>query len=113
MALRGQTGYLNAKKLASETDALLRVVVCTCSDETLWRERLETRTHRPAHIIKTWQDFERYKKSALADFDYLIDVPTLEVDMAGPLNSIVEEVTVWLQQFCRKEQRREKYDAKT
>ena len=108
--LRGQIGYLNATKLADEVGAKLRVITCTCSDETLWRERLD-RTRRPAHILKTWEDLERYKEKALADFDYVIDAPTLEVDMVQPLRDTVEEVITWLQHD--EEQRKETHNAKT
>ena len=104
--LRGQIGYATAKELANEVNAELRVIVCTCSDEALWRERLETRARRPAHVLETWADFERYQESARADYDYKVDVPTLEVDMVNSLSAMVEEVVVWLQ---HQPKRKEKY----
>ena len=94
--LRGQIGYRNAARLAQEVGAQLHVIVCVCSDEALWRERLETRTRRPAHLVKTWQDLERYQEVARADFEYEVDAPMLEVDTVNSLSDVVEEITFWL-----------------
>jgi len=94
--LRGEVGYLKAQSLASEAGATLRVAVCKCSDEKTWRRRLETRQRRPAHVLKTWDDLERYKEGALADFDYPIPSPTLTVDTTDPLSDTVERVVGWL-----------------
>ena len=94
--LRGQIGYLNAKRIADETGAELRVIVCTCSDKALWKERLETRTRRPAHVLKTWDDLERYKEQALEDFGYPITAPSIQIDALNSLDENVDAIVAWL-----------------
>ncbi len=95
--LRGEVGYLNAKRLAERTTAELRILDCVLSDEAVWKTRLETRQRRPAHVIKTWADLTRYKQQTSDDFDYPIKVPTLTVAMAAPLEANLEHVLTWLQ----------------
>ena len=95
--LRGVVGYERAAKLARDSGAELRVVRCSLADEALWQTRLETRRRRPAHILKTWADLARYRRHALADFDYPVKAPGLTVDMAAPLEELTEKVIWWLE----------------
>ena len=94
--LRGEVGGLRAETLAEQTDAELRVLDCILPDETVWKTRLETRYRRPAHVIETWADLTRYREQASGGFDYSIKAPILEVDMAGPLEQLTEQVVTWL-----------------
>ncbi len=94
--LRGEVGGLRAEASARQTGAELRVLGCVLSDEAVWKVRLETRHKRPAHVIKTWADLSRYRQQASGGFDYSIKAPILEVDMAGPLEQLTEEVITWL-----------------
>ena len=95
--LRGEMGYLNAKKLAERSAAELRVLDCTLSDEAVWKTRLETRQRRPAHVLKTWADLTRYRNQAVDDFDYPVTTPVLMVDTALPLEQNLERILTWLQ----------------
>lgn len=94
--LRGETGYLRAKKSAEKALAALRVLDCGLSDEALWKVRLETRQRRPAHVLKTWADLTRYRQQAPADFDCSVGATTLTVDMAAPPQQLAEKVIAWL-----------------
>lgn len=95
--LRGRVGYERAVGVSGQSGAELRVVTCTISDESVWRERIETRERRPAHVIQTWSDLQRYRRQAEGDFDYAVSCPRLELDMAAPLEGLTERVAVWLQ----------------
>ena len=94
--LRGKVGLENALNLAKESQAEVRVLECFCSDPTEWRNRIETRARRPAHVLKTWDDLERYWQMAEQDFDYAIDLPHLKLDMIEPLKTNIETVLSWL-----------------
>ena len=94
--LRGEVGGLRAETLAEQTGAELRVLDCVLSDEDVWKVRLETRHRRPAHVIESWADLSRYRQQASGGFDYSIKAPILEVDMAGPLEQLTEQVVTWL-----------------
>ena len=95
--LRGEVGYLNAKKLVERSTVELRILDCTLSDETAWKTRLKTRRKRPAHVIKTWGDLVRYRKQAGNDFDYPVAAPVLNLDMAAPLEQLTENIVTWLE----------------
>ena len=60
------------------------MVECFRSNQRVWRERLETRGRHPAHVLKTWDTFERYWQRAEADFGYPIEVPHLKLDIIDP-----------------------------
>lgn len=93
---RSELGYLRAASFAAEHSIDLRVLELFCSDETEWARRLETRTRRPAHIIKNWQDFEAYWEKAEKDFDYVVTHSYLKVDTLKPLNENLVLITDWL-----------------
>ena len=94
--LRGEVGLTNALKVAEENHAEVKVLECFCSDRTVWRKRLETRERRPAHVLKTWADLERYWQMAEHDFTYPIAAPRLKLDMIEPLETNVQRVVSWL-----------------
>ena len=94
--LRGEIGLENALNLAEANHADVKVLECFCSDRTVWRERLETRQRRPAHVLKTWADLERYWQTAEPDFTYPIAAPRLKLDMIEPLETNVQHVLDWL-----------------
>jgi predicted kinase len=97
-SLRGEEGFERGKQLAKNMNAQLRVVECHCSDEALWKERLETRPHRPNQLIRDWQSFLEYREKALPDFAYEIDCPVLSVDTARDLEMTTNEVITWLKE---------------
>ena len=94
--LRSEAGFKNAVNLAKEAKAEVRVLECFCSDQSEWRRRLETRQRRPAHILKTWQDFEAYWEKASEDFDYPIDYPHLKLDTLNKLELNIDKIVKWL-----------------
>jgi predicted kinase len=95
-SLRGKEGFERGKQLAQATNTQLRVIECFCSDETLWKERLETRAFRPNQLIRDWQSFLEYREKALPDFDYATDCPTLSVDTAESLETVTDKAVKWL-----------------
>ena len=88
---------LRGEALAKCASAEFCLVSCVLSDKTLWKTRIETRERRPAHVIKTWADLDRYGEQASADFDYSIKAPALTMDMAAPLETNLERTLTWLQ----------------
>jgi predicted kinase len=94
--LRGHISYKKAEMLAREAHSRLYILECHLDDDTLWRERIESRARRPAHIIQTWQALLNYRKNAEADFDYQMPTQTLQLDMAEPLENNLERATAWL-----------------
>jgi predicted kinase len=97
-SLRGEEGFERSKQLAKAMNAQLRVIECFCSDDALWRQRLETRPLRPNQLIRDWHSFLEYKEKALPDFAYKIDCPVLTVDTARDLETITDEVVTWLKE---------------
>jgi predicted kinase len=95
-SLRGKEGYERGKHLAQTVNAQLRIIECSCSDEALWKERLEARPYRPNQLIRDWQSFLEYRAKVLPDFDYSMDCPVLSVDTAEPLESITNKAVKWL-----------------
>ena len=94
--LRGEIGYKRALEFSQELDFDLGIIDCTCTDQKTWQERLETRTRRPAHILKTWADFETYWAKAEADFDYPITSPCLTIDTRQELEQNINQIVNWL-----------------
>jgi predicted kinase len=95
-SLRGKEGFERAKQISQEMNIQLRVVECFCSDEAVWKERLETRAYRPNQLIRDWQSFLEYREKALPDFAYEVNCPVLTVDTARDSNMITNEVIDWL-----------------
>jgi hypothetical protein len=95
-SLRGEEGFERGKQLAKNMNTQLRVIECYCSDEDVWKERLETRPYRPNQLIRDWGSFLEYKAKALPDFDYPMACPALSIDTARPLQVITDEVVDWL-----------------
>ena len=93
--LRGEVGLKNALKIAGR-HADVKVLECFCSDKEVWRERLETRQRRPAHVLKTWADFETYWQTAERDYNYPVAQPLLKLDMMEPLEANVVRAAKWL-----------------
>ena len=97
-SLKGKEGFERGKQLARTMNAELKVIECFCSNETLWRERLETRPYRPNQLVRNWESFLEYREKALPDFAYKIDCPVLTVDTARDLETITSEVVTWLKE---------------
>jgi predicted kinase len=88
--------YVQAHRIADETGARLVVVECRCSDEAIWRARIQARQalDLPAHHATTWATVLAWRARA-TDAEYPIDVPHLIVETAGP-DDTTEQVLEWL-----------------
>ena len=88
--------YAQAQRIADETGARLVVVECRCSDEGVWRARIEARQamNLPPHHATTWEAVLAWRAST-TDANYSIDGPHLIVDTAGP-DETTERVMEWL-----------------
>ena len=90
--------YAHAQNIALETHARLIIVECFCSDELLWRQRVEARKQRglSAHHIVDWEMLQAYRREHHAEASFPITHPHLLVDTARPLDVCVVEVVEWL-----------------
>lgn len=90
--------YRRAVSLAAECGARVAVIECTCSDETMWRQRIEARhgMQLPAHHTTDWKRVEEFFARTSADA-YTVDVPHLVVDTArADIGASAETVLLWL-----------------
>jgi len=92
--------YENISALAASRRAPLAVIECYCSDETLWRERLQTRVgaQLPAHRIANWEALRSYRQRH-PDAAYPITGYHLLVDTAQPLPSLTARTLDWLRRL--------------
>ena len=90
--------YRRAVSLAAECGARVAVIECACSDETIWRQRIEARhgMQLPAHHTTDWTRVEDFFARTSADA-YTVDVPHLVVDTArADIGASAEAVLLWL-----------------
>lgn len=90
--------YRRAISLAAECGARVAVIECVCSDETIWRQRIEARRGMglATHHTTVWTQVEDFFARTASD-PYTIDVAHLVVDTAGPdVRAITETVLTWL-----------------
>lgn len=92
-SFRGEVGLRNAATLAVKRQADFKIISCLCSDKAEWKHRLESRKPRPAHLITTWQDFEKYWREAEAGFEQDAD---FIVDTSAPLVNNINRASIWL-----------------
>ncbi len=99
--LTGSISYERAHAIAGETNAFLAVVECYCSDESQWRQRINTRkTYQlPAHHQTDWEAFQAYQHQYDVQTNYLITHPHLVIDTARPLHECLTESIEWLEQL--------------
>lgn len=94
--LMGPWHYAEACRVANEAGAALFVVECCCSDERIWRERIEARKDYPARFVSDWEAFQDYLRRVAPTATYPIDHPLLIVDTAQPLPDTLHRLTTWL-----------------
>lgn len=75
--------YRKAVALAAECAAQVAIIECVCSDETVWRQRIDARpgTGLAPHHTTDWARVEAFFARAATDA-YTIVVPHLVVDTA-------------------------------
>lgn len=91
------TGYRKALAIAKRTEAHVAVVECACSDAAEWRRRIESRGNLglASHHATEWTKVEAfYQRTANDPFE--LDVPSLQIDTAEPLEHSVGGVIDWL-----------------
>lgn len=94
--LRGEVGLRNALVMGKDLDARVKVLELKCSDKRIWQERLAARERRPAHVIATWQDFERYWRAAEEDYSYRVEGAHLVLDTVNTLEFNTDKALSWL-----------------
>jgi hypothetical protein len=74
------------------------VIECECSDAAEWRRRIEQRPGAglAAHHATDWSKVEAFHERTAAD-PYEVDVPTLTVDTAHPIERILPIAVSWLE----------------
>jgi len=95
-------GYREALRIAVEAAALVTVVECICSDEAVWRHRIEARRSKglASHHTIDWQGACDFFARSAAD-PFVVDVPHLTVDTgsADPAET-THAVLRWIRQMA-------------
>jgi predicted kinase len=94
-----RTTYDNVQRLAADTGARLVVIECRCSDEVLWRRRVEARQvdARGADRIIDWDALLAYR-SRHPDTDYVIREAHLIVETSSSHSDTAKRCLDWLLQ---------------
>jgi predicted kinase len=96
--LTGNIGYERAQGTARETHASLAVLECVCSDESLWKQRINGRKafQLPAHHQTDWDTFQIFLRQPFVQEMYSIAHPHLIVDTVLSLHESLASVSAWL-----------------
>lgn len=94
--LRGLEGYEHAARLSKRHSVEVLLITCTCSDDELWRERLETRARRPAHRVADWATFQAYRRQIGLEPRATSTLPNLDIDTCTPSVDNVQRAFSWL-----------------
>lgn len=91
--------YAKAHAVTGNTGARMLVIECECSDAAQWRRRIERRsgTGLAAYDATEWSKVDAFHQRTAAD-PYEVDVPTLKVDTARPLEHLLPMILNWLNQ---------------
>ena len=90
--------YRRAVSMAAECGARVAVIECVCSDQTVWRQRIEARRgmQLPAHHATDWTRVDDFFARTSTDA-YTVDVAHLVVDTAGSdIGASTKAVLLWL-----------------
>lgn len=101
--LTGSIAYEHAQAIAIETHASLGIVECHCSDESLWKQRINDRKalQLPSHHQIDWDALQSFRHQPHIQELYSIVHPHLVVDTIRPLQECLTEVIVWLGQVAQ------------
>ncbi len=99
--LTGGMAYEHVQAIAAETHASLAILECSCSDESLWRQRINDRKalQLPAHHQTDWEAFQVFRRQHQALGDDSITHPHLVVDTVKSLHECLTEVVEWFDHF--------------
>lgn len=94
-----RASYFTAQRIVAETGARLAALECSCSDERIWRQRIEARSalKLPAHRTTSWADVEAFYERVAADPGFAIPGPRFQVDTAQPPEETLAQSLAWLQ----------------
>lgn len=94
--LRGLEGYEHATTLAERHAVKALLITCTCSDDGLWRERVETRARHPAQLVADWDTFQAYRTQVQLEPQANTKLPNLDIDTCASAVDNVQRATAWL-----------------
>jgi predicted kinase len=84
--------YAEACRVASESCAKLLVIECVCSDEAVWRHRIESRAGLPARYLSDWDAFQQYVQTVHEITNYHFESERLLVDTVEPVEQILDTI---------------------
>ncbi len=88
--------YLRAIELAAKYNAKLAVVDCECSQESVWKDRIETRATEPSHPghkARTWEEARSFFNS----FVRVEIEDAIKIDTSDSLEENVERILLTIQ----------------
>ncbi len=96
--LTGNVSYERAQRVATETHASLVILECICSDESLWKQRINSRKTQSmaGHHQTDWEKYQALLRQTSEHDFYLPTHPRLIVDTVRPLHECLAEVDTWL-----------------
>ncbi|HEY7415794.1 MAG TPA: AAA family ATPase [Ktedonobacteraceae bacterium] len=99
--LTGNISYERAQRIATETHASLAILECICSDESLWKQRIDSRKalQLPAHHQTDWDTYQVFLRQPSSQETYPIVHPHLIVDTIEPLHECLMLVSAWLERL--------------
>jgi len=102
--LTGRVAYDHARAIATETDASLAILECICSDESIWKQRINGRKalQLPAHHQSDWDAFQVFLRQSHLQEHYTIAHPYLIVDTVQPLHECLTKVIAWLEHLRKR-----------
>ncbi len=85
--LTSEIAYTHAQSIAAETQATLAILECFCSDESLWKQRVNDRKilQLPDHHQTDWDIFQSFLRQPHVQERYSIVHPHLVVDTVQPV----------------------------
>lgn len=91
--------YQETRQIAHETGADLALIEVYCSDQQLWKNRVNARKELslPAHYKTDWGDLKDYIQRIGYKADYQIQDSYLRLDTIRPLPDLVKEAIDWLE----------------
>jgi predicted kinase len=95
------TAYEHAQATVTETRAHLGIIECHCSDETLWKQRINDRKalQLSVHRQTDWEAFQVFLRRARTQTSPTLLHPHLTVDSARPFHECLTLVLSWLDQI--------------
>jgi predicted kinase len=96
--LTSNIGYQRAQAIAAETQAMLAILECACTDNAQWSQRINMRKTLPlpAHHQTDWNAFQGYLDYYRTEANYSITHPHLVIDTTRLLDECADKIVQWL-----------------